>query len=140
MSNIFEKIIDKHVVAFKESVTNDIRAFLSGEAVNAPKATAKTKTSTPKAPTAVKPGPKPRVDVTAHVADLLKVVAAHTDGIKGEDLRATLKLDKPVWLKTIKTAIKQKALTTKGQKRSMTYHLKASKAKKAAETEAIAAE
>lgn len=143
MSNIFEKIIDKHVAAFKESISNDIRAFLSGEAVKAPKAGKKT--ATPKTSKAPKADRKPRgakVDVTEAVRDIVAKVASHPDGVKGETVRAELKLDKAVWNKAIKAAIGQKSLTTKGSKRGMTYHFKSKPGPKAkvVEAEAVAAE
>ena len=133
MSNIFEKIIDQHVAAFKEGISNDIRAFLSGEAVKAPKAAKKAtkKASAPKAPKADR---KPRgatVDVTTAVRDIVAHVASHPDGISGEKVRSALGLDKPVWNKAIKAAVEQKSLTTKGSKRGMTYHFKAAKVKAA---------
>jgi pyruvate/2-oxoglutarate dehydrogenase complex dihydrolipoamide acyltransferase (E2) component len=130
MSNIFEKIIDKHVAAFKESINNDIRAFLSGETVKAPKAAKKT--VTPKTPKAPKADRKPRganVDVTTAVRDIVAKVASHPEGVKGGIVRAELKLEKAVWNKAIKAAVAQKSLTTKGSKRGMTYHYKAPKVK-----------
>jgi hypothetical protein len=134
MSNIFEKIIDQHVAAFKEGISNDIRAFLSGEAGKGAKKKAKPGPKAKKAPKApkVKTGRKPRgaaVDVTTAVRDIVAHVASHPEGISGEKVRSALGLDKPVWNKAIKAAVEQKSLTTKGSKRGMTYHFKAAKVK-----------
>jgi hypothetical protein len=128
MSNIFTKIIDKHVDAFKTAISDDIRAMLAGEGTKAPKnkpgrkpKAAATEPKVAKAPEAAR---KPRAvvgDTEAAIETIVAFVNKHPDGVTGEEARKSLGMDKGLWARASKGAVSGKFCKTKGAKRGTKY-------------------
>lgn len=118
------KIISTHAQVFVDAVNKDIAEMFTGAA--SPKEPKASKVPKP----AAKRGPKPgasrtQVDKDAVVGHAVKIVdylSAQSEGASAATVRKALDLDKPAWSRAIAHAVKEKAVTTKGQKRATTYH------------------
>jgi hypothetical protein len=61
----------------------------------------------------------------AAVADtIVALVKKHTKGLRAEQIRAELEIDKKEWARPLEVALASKKLTKKGEKRATTYFAK----------------
>lgn len=116
--NAFEKIIDKHVGAFKDAITNDIRVLLMGGGGSSKPAKARA----PKAAKAPKAARKERTTLSTDTIDaVVYQVTQHADGVATGVLAKETGLDKITTAKVLKIGIKNGLLRKTGDKRSTLY-------------------
>jgi hypothetical protein len=63
-------------------------------------------------------------DIAAVTDSIVALVKKHGSGLRAEQIRAELKIDKKEWMRPLEAALASKKLTKKGEKRATTYFAK----------------
>jgi hypothetical protein len=61
-------------------------------------------------------------DIAAVTESIIALVKKHPTGLRAEQIRAELSIDKREWMRPLGMALDSKKLTKKGEKRSTTYY------------------
>jgi hypothetical protein len=78
----------------------------------------------PPAPSSKRLARRSAKDIAAVTDSIVALVKKHTNGLRAEQIRAELGIDKKEWMRPLEAALASKKLTKKGEKRATTYFAK----------------
>jgi len=124
-SKIAAQLADELVALVHNSSMAEVFGSGAAAARPAPAARAARGPAAPSAPAPKKRGrPFSKPDSSALVSSIAALLGKNPDGLRAEQIRSTLKVDKPTVTRALTQGLATKALTKKGERRATKYYAK----------------